>query len=265
MYKLIYTTTLTLIFYIIFCGSICFGNSDDVIELFNETQAVIYGIWWVSPNQKVASIKGNIADLDLLILDLRSSVIHGINGYNSNPPSYPFQFDEKKLMEVKDELYKNNQVVNDSIEINEDNWGVNLSFKLKKYNNYEIRRYPAYIIVLSDKISVPVKNKADYKAVLNDIYKIISTNFATKTELSELMESYDEKFSTLKQPMYLVTHLYVDYPSYLNFMAKGRNIDKFWSEEELINMGVLPHKDFYFHLFDNTFFASIFKHSNNCN
>lgn len=234
------------------------GEIKKVRDVFENTQAVIYSIWFCKPNQELAALQGSLAELNILALERPSPFdSQTFERAYQKPPSFPFGFNDLQIPSIVDSMRNNDTIIDTTILRGENDWGQFISFRIKAFPQYDIQRYPAFLVVILERLRSPLLNKEEYQAQISKLVRFTTSHFAQENVLSALLGTISEPWGTRKHPLLLVTHINdSEKIGYLTHMSPGLKVTENWTADELVSMGVLPHNDFEYHMFSGRVFIA---------
>jgi len=229
-----------------------------VKDIFSNTRAVIYAIWPCRVEGDLVVQSGSVSDLN--VLGLRKPSLHDKEWHErwfKNPPSFPFVFDPKKADALVESLQEDENIINSSVLLGEDVWGRFITFKLKEHPEVDVRRYPTFIVVLSSRLRKPFRSRSEHIDQSKQLIDIIQDNFAKETSLAEGLNTVRGSWVFHRYPLLVVTHIDdLDEMHYIGHLQEGLSVNEYWSADDLVQMGVLPHRDYVYPRVDlGTFLA----------
>ncbi|MBX3024686.1 hypothetical protein KF840_07235 [bacterium] len=253
---------ITVLGFLVACGFSVTGTaleSASDIDLFAQTPGVVYALWPCTVDGELVEIGGDIERLDVFGLD-RPAVFGDRTTYDrwfAMAPSFPFDFKENGRRLLGERLRSSDLVVPESVHDSEDSWGPSVSFSLKDQPDLELRRYPLFVLVITDRHRNAFHDREDYQQETKRLLGVVSANFLADSPLAILLKTLREPYASMKIPLLLATH--IDDPTkfeYLMHEYDGADMTQYWTASDLVSMGVLPHVDHAYFMFNGQTFIA---------
>ncbi|MFA5089744.1 MAG: hypothetical protein WC510_01765 [Candidatus Omnitrophota bacterium] len=228
-----------------------FGTDDKipVKDIFVDTQAVAYVIWPCKIDDNLVKETGQISEIDLLALK-RPSVFGNKETYQrwfEHYPCFPFDFKTDGKKNFIKNLRSNELILNNSVYEGLDEWGNFIACRGKQFPDIEVRRYPTFVTLISNRIDKPLSSKHDYSVEIDSLLKAFKIYFLDDNSISNLFNTVKDSYAIYKYPVVIVTHINSHEKfDYLGHLVEGMRVDEYWTIEELIQMGVVPHDGYNF-------------------
>lgn len=235
----------------IYLSADAFGADDKmpVKDIFVDTQAVTYAIWLCKIDDNLVREVGEISEIDLLSLK-RPSLFEDKGTYQrwfEHYPCFPYNFKTDGKKNFIKNLRSNEFILNNSVYEGLDDWGNFVACRGKQFPDIEVRRYPTFVTLISNRIDKPLGSKHDYSAGIDGLLEAFKLYFIDDNSISNLFNTVKDSYAIYKYPAVIVTHINnLENFHYLGYLVEGMRVDEYWTIEELIQMGVVPHDSYNF-------------------
>jgi hypothetical protein len=212
-------------------------GQENVPDLFRDKPLVAYVVWPCIPEPELVIRDRFVSTFD--VLGLRRPVEP--DPWFITKPSWPYRFNPSAIDILKQRLEETQLISQKTISRGDDSWGKFLSFRLDKFPNFEIKRYPIFLVIVANRLQNPVASKSEYHDLHAKLGAALQMILFEEPVLGKVIQALQEPFALINRPLIRATHLEHLEPS-SSFPFIGNLLSKkFRSSDDLVRMGVLPN------------------------